>query len=189
MIRVLLFLGLCPALLSAQDTYVGIRAGRNVAQVDDELTRSGLVVGAFAQASVSRHIGLEWSVDWMRSAVEDFDMTSVAPPPPVEPAYLTTSLVARVATSRSFFDAFPVTLGAAASGGGWLGARSGGDANAGELRRFDFGQVWGVSVFGIRGAVKLEVALHAYHGEREVWDRGPRQRGSRALLGIAYRIR
>ena len=187
--RALLLVALLPASLSAQDTYVGVRAGRNMAQLPWDRMRSGPAIGVFTQTRVSEHVGLEWGVDWMRSAVGDLDPSSVSPPPVGQPEYLTTDLVARISAARSFFDAFRITLGAAAFGGGWLGGRIGGHLRAADPRRLDFGQAWGVSLFAIRKAVKLEASLRAYHGEREIWEGGPRQRGSRALIGIAYRIR
>jgi len=189
MIRVLLFLGLCPACLAAQNTWVGLRVGRNIADLQGDRTRSGAALGVFTQTRVSGHVDLEWGVDWMRSAVDGLEPSSPAPSSVGEPEYLTTNLTARVSAARSFSDASRITLGAAAFGGGWLGMRSGGHVPGADPRRLDFGQVWGVSVFAARAAVKLEASLRAYHGEREVWVGGPRQRGARALIGIAYRVR
>ncbi len=190
MLRALLFLALFPAIVSAQDTYLGLRFGRNVAQLPDGGTRSGPAIGVFTQVDISDHLGVGWDVGWMRSAVLDSvqpwrsEMWSVA-----RPEYVTTDLVARLSSSHSFDLSSPTTVGVTLSGGGWLGARTGGQFVVAHPTTFDFGHVWGVSFFVARGALKLEASMRAYHGEREVWKGGFQQRGAPALIGIAYRVR
>ena len=60
---------------------------------------------------------------------------------------------------------------------------------AAAVRRFDFGHVWGVSLFAVRDRVQLDLGLRAYHGERAIWNGADKQRGIRALVGVAYRVR
>ncbi len=190
MFRALLCLAFCPAMLSAQNAYVGVRAGQNVAQLPDNGTRSGPAIGIFTQVDLSEQLGLGWDVGWMRSAVLDSvepwrsEMWSVA-----RPEYMLTDLVARLSLSHSFLRSSPTTLGVTISGGGWLGARTGGHFVAANPSVLDFGHVWGVSFFVARRALKLEATLRAYHGQRGIWKGGPQQRGSPALIGIAYRVR
>jgi hypothetical protein len=190
MIRVsslLVSLAILPGALGAQQAWAGLQAGRNAAQLSGGRTRSEPEVGAFAEVDLLEHVGVGWDLTWLRSAV-DHGLESSAGSHPIEPEYVLTDLVGRLSWSRSCTAPFEVTFGAAVSGGGWLGARTGGNVVASTPGRADFGHVWGVSFFALDGPVRLRVGVHAFHGERGVWEGGPEQRGSVAFVGLALRI-
>jgi hypothetical protein len=190
LLLLLLVLALAPAPLGAQQAFVGVQVGRNSAQIAGDRTRSGPAVGVFGQVDLSEHVGVGSHVTWLRSAVEDeVEPWNSAPSAVAEPEYLVTDLVGRLSWRGGAITPMDLTLGATVSGGGWLGVRTGGSFVADAPRRADFGHVWGVSLFAIQGRVKVALSVRAYHGEREVWEGGPRQRGSPAFLAVGYRIR
>lgn len=189
MMRSLLFLVLFPTFLQAQEAYIGIRAGRNVAQLPQDRTRSGPTLSVFTEIGVSEHVGVGWEVSWLRAAVADDRPPSGATSPGIaEPEYLTTDLVGRLSWSTTHLAPFHLRLGATVVGGGWLGLRTGGSVTETALARTDFGQLWGVSCFATHRAVKLELGIRAYHGEQAVWESGPRQQGSLIFIGVGVRI-
>lgn len=185
----LLSLAILPGALGAQQAWVGVRAGRNAAQLSGGRTRSEPAVGAFAEVDLSEHVGVGWDLTWIRSAVDPGPgSSSSGGEPPVEPEYVLMDVVGRLSWRRSLTAPLDVTVGAAVSGGGWLGARTGGSVVASALGRADFGHVWGVSFFAQHGPVRLRAGVHALHGERGVWEGGPEQRGAIAFVGLAVRI-
>ncbi|MGD8322673.1 MAG: hypothetical protein PVJ02_19640 [Gemmatimonadota bacterium] len=189
MIRSIVLLALFPAVLAAQETYVGMQIGRNAVDLLHHGTRTGLAAGLFTEVDLNDHVGVGWEVTWLRSAVEEpLDPWNSRWPNTADPEYLTTDLVGRLSWRVPAPLPFDLAVGATVVGGGWLGYRTGGSYADAALRRADFGHVWGVAFFAERGRLKVEASARSYHGEREVWDGGPTQRGSPAFIGVAYRI-
>lgn len=195
MIRELLLIACLPAALRAQETKdippevrVGLEMGRVAATLPAERTLTGPLLGVLTQVDFSNHLGAGLDVIWLRSGVEDpADGAPSGPPPAARPEYVMTDLAARLSWrvrtgSRS-------VVGATLSAGGWLGWRTGGTFRSSEVRRADFGNLWGLALFGDLGRARLQLSLRAYHGERPLWDGGPTQRAAPAVLGFAYRVR